>query len=156
MFFKSSKTKMFDNNDENGNNDFNPRNRAQSTSHLLSPDYGSMKSISPKQDRSTTPSSASSTSSPATGNSPKTNASSYLKFSSPNHKASSSSPPEDHFVMTIIRSPSTSSQRMQANEPVGATQTNEELSNNNKYFKSKVTAALNHMKYRKFEYLFAF
>jgi hypothetical protein len=26
---------------------------------------------------------------------------------------------------------------------------NEELSNNNKFFKSKVTAALNHMKYRK-------
>jgi hypothetical protein len=140
-----------DNLDENENGFFSTRCRTQSTSHLLSPDSASIKSSSPKQDRSTTPSTGSSTTSLVAGNSPKPNVSSFLQISSPNRKPSNSPPSEDRFVMTIIRSPSTSSPRLQPNEPpVGMTQTNEDLSNNNKFFKSKVTAALNHMKYRKF------
>jgi hypothetical protein len=150
MFFKPSKTNMFESNDEHTNGYFNPRYRAQSALHLLSPDSASNKSPLPKQDRSTTPSTASSTSSLATSSSPKTSLSSFLRISSPNRKESSSPPSDDRFIMTIIRSPSTSSQRMQAIEPVGTTVADGELSNSNKFFKSKVTAAFNHMKYRKF------
>ncbi|CAF2411983.1 unnamed protein product [Rotaria sp. Silwood2] len=135
---------MFDIRDDNTNNYFNSRYRTQSSSHLLSPDLVCVKPMSPQQDRSP----GLSTTSFAASNSPKANSSSFLKISSPNHKTSSSPSPEDRFVMTIIRSPSTSSQRILSTEPSGPTTTNEEFSNNNKFFKSKVTAALNHMKYR--------
>ncbi|CAF1114630.1 unnamed protein product [Adineta steineri] len=147
---------MFDdNNDDNATNSFfNPRYRAQSAAHLLSPDSATATTTatnSPKQDRSLMSSSDSSPSySFTTTNSPKTNLSSFLKVSSPTRKPNNSSPSDEQFVMTIIRSPSTSSQRiLQTNEPVGTTVVNEELANsNNKFLKSKVTAALNHMKYR--------
>ncbi len=150
MLNRLLKTKMSENNNDDDNNIiddyFNLRSRAQSTSHLLSPDSATIKSVSP------TPSSTSSTSSLVQGNSPKTNLSSFLKVSSPNHKSNNSPPsPENGLLMTIIRSPSTNSQRIPSNE---ATVINEELSNNNKFFKSKMTAALNHMKYRKFKNLF--
>jgi hypothetical protein len=150
---------MFENNGENTDDYFTPRHRAQSTSRLLPPDSTISKPVSSRQDQSSTPSSSSpssSTSSLATGNTSKINFSSFLKISSPNHKSNNSPPAEESFVMTIIRSPSTSSQRTQSNEPVGTTITNEELANNNNFFKNKVTAALNHMKYRKFRYLFIF
>jgi hypothetical protein len=158
MFFKalSAKAKMFENTDDYTDDYFTPRHRAQSTSHLLSPDSATIRSMSPRQDRST-PSPTSSISSLAPTNSPKNTLSSFLKISSPNRKTTSSPPSEDRFIMTIIRSPSTSSQqRAPVNDPVGTPVTNEELSNNNKFFKSKVTAALNHMKYRKFNYLNVF
>jgi len=147
---------MYENNDDNTDDYFNPPYRTQSSLRLLPPDSVTIKPVSQRQDLSPTPSSiSSSASSLTTGNSSKTNLSSFLKISSPNHKANSSSAPENHFLMTIIRSPSTSSQRTQSNESTGTTVTNEELSNN-KFFKNKVTAALNHMKYRKFKYFFYF
>ncbi|CAF0977220.1 unnamed protein product [Rotaria sp. Silwood1] len=136
---------MFDIHDDNTNEYFNSRYRTQSTSHLISPDLACAKPMSPQQDRSPTLSSKSSF---GTSSTSKINSSSFLKISSPNHKINNSPSPEDRFVMTIIRSPSTSSQRILSTEPSGPTITNEELSNNNKFFKSKVTAALNHMKYR--------
>jgi hypothetical protein len=137
-----------ENNDENTDDYFDSRPRTQSTSLLLPPDSVMIRPGSPRQDRSPSPSS-----SPLfTGNSPKTNLSSFLKISSPNPKTNNSPPLEERFLMTVIRSPSSNSQRIQSNEPSGATITNEELSNNNKFFKNKMTAALNHMKYRKFQY----
>jgi cysteine protease ATG4 len=143
MLNRLLKTKMFENNNNNDDDDDNNiddycnlRYRAQSTSHLLSPDSATIKSVS----------STSSTSSLTPGNSPKTNLSSFLKISSPKTHSPPSS--ENGFLMTIVRNPSTNSQRIQSNEPVGTPVTNEELSNNNKFFKSKMTAALNHMKYR--------
>jgi hypothetical protein len=60
--------------------------------------------------------------------------------------------------MTIIKSPSINSQRQSSNSvnDLATTTTtspsiimNEDVSNNGKFFKSKVTAAFNHMKYRK-------
>ncbi len=156
MSDKSLKTKMFENNDDNTDDFINLQHRIQSTSHRLAPDSAIIRPVSPKQDRSPTPSLASSTSSLATCNSPKTNISSFLKISSPLHKTNSSPPSDDRLVMTIIRSPSTSSQRIQSNESSGPTITNEELANNNKFFKNKVTAALNHMKYRSLGYLLIF
>lgn len=160
MFSKSSKTKMCENSDENIDDDINQRNRAQSTSHLLTPDSAIPKTILPtilpRQDRSPTPSTTSSTSSIAPGNSPKTNLTSFLKISSPLHKTNGTPSHEEGFVMTIIRSPSTSSQRTQSTEPTTPIVINDESANNNKFFKNKVTAALNHMKYRQFKYLFMF
>jgi len=156
MSDKSSKTKMFENNDDNTDDFFNLPHKIQSTTHRLAPDSAIIRPVSPKQDRSPTPSSASSTSSLATGNSPKTNLSSFLKISSPLHKTNSSPSSDDRLVMTIIRSPSTSYQRTQSNEPTGPTITNEELANNTNFLKNKMTAALNHMKYRSFGYLLIF
>ncbi|CAF1551485.1 unnamed protein product [Rotaria magnacalcarata] len=144
MSFKQSSAKMYEINDDNNNDYFNSRYRTQSTSYLVLNDSTSVKSLSPKQNRSET---ASAASSPIASSSSKINTSSQLRISSPNPKTSISSSPDDRFVMTIIRSPSTSSQRILSMEPVGPTVMNEELSNN-KFFKSKVTAALNHMKYR--------
>ncbi|CAF0875162.1 unnamed protein product [Adineta ricciae] len=124
----------------------NPRHRARSATHLLTPDMANARSTSSNQDRSLTPSS---TSSSVVSSSPKPTSSSFLKVSMPNGSSNSSpSSSDDLFVMTIIKSPSISSQRTQTNEPVGPTVVNEELSSNNKFLKSKVTAALNHMKYR--------
>ena len=140
------KTKMFDNNDDDDDDDdddyCNLRSRAQSTSHLISPDSTTTKPVSP----------TSSVSSLVPGNSSKTNLSSFLKISSP--KTNSPPASDNGLMMTIIRSPSTNSQRTQTNESANATVPNEELSNNNKFFKSKMTAALNHMKYRKIDVFF--
>lgn len=134
---------MLDINDDSSDDYFNHRYRAQSTSHLLSNDSNSSKSVSPKPDRSQTSLINSKKDTP-----------SFLKISSTSCKTLSSSPTEDRFVMTIIRSPSTSSQsRMLSTDSATTptpTPTHEESSNNSKFFKSKVTAALNHMKYRKF------
>lgn len=135
--------------EENSNGHFNPRYKAQSTSQLLSPDSVIVKSVS------STSSPTSSTSSLATSNSPKTSLSSFLKISLSNRKTTTTPPPppsEDHFVMTIIKSPSTNPQRATPNDPIPQSPitTNEDVSNNSKLFKSKVTAAFNHMKYRKF------
>ncbi len=143
--------------DENSNSHFNPRYKAQSTSELLTPDLVIVKSIS------STPSPASSTSSLAMSNSPKTNLSSFLKIPLPNRKTPTTpQSTEDRFIMTIIKSPSTNSSRVTSNSsndlltttppPQSTTTTNEDVSNNGKLFKSKVTAAFNHMKYRKFTY----
>ncbi|CAF0787181.1 unnamed protein product [Rotaria sordida] len=136
---------MFEIHDDNTNDYFNSRHRTQSSSHLRSPDLVSVKPMSPQQDRS---SQLSATSSLTTSNISKTNSSPFLRISTPIQKTNSSPPSDDRFVMTIIRSPSTSSQRILSTEPIGPIITNEESSNNNKFFKSKVTAALNHMKYR--------
>ncbi|UJR21316.1 hypothetical protein I4U23_024407 [Adineta vaga] len=147
MFFKSTKTKMFNGDDDHTHSFINPRHRAQSAIHLLTPDTANTRSTSSKPDRCLTPSSTSSTSSLTASSSPKTNFS-FLKVSSSNRKGSGSPPPDDRFLMTIIKSPSSNTQRIQNNEPVGTTVVNEELSSNNRFLKSKVTAALNHMKYR--------
>ena len=152
MIPKSSsvnKSQMIENSTDGLNGYYSPpRHRAQSTIHLLSPDSASAKSVTNRLERST-PSPASSTSSLAATNSPKASLSSFLKVSLSNRHVSDSPPPEDRFVMTIIRSPSTSSQRPPQNEPVGTPTASEDPSNNNKFLKSKVTAALNHMKYRR-------
>lgn len=151
MFFKASKTKMSNGDDDRAFSFINPRHRARSATHLLTPDIASTRSTSSNQDRSLTPSSTSSSSSLVVSNSPKPTSSSFLKVSTSNRSANSSpSSSDDLFVMTIIKSPAVSSQRTQTNESVGTTVVNEELSSNNKFLKSKVTAALNHMKYRKF------
>lgn len=133
--------------DENTNSYFNPRYKAQSTSELLSAEPITVKSIS----------ATSSTSSLTTSNSPKNNLSSFLKMSLTNRKTTVSRPTEDRFVMTIIKSPSSNSQRMPSNSSNDSYITtssttataNDDTSNNSKFLKSKVTAALNHMKYRK-------
>jgi hypothetical protein len=140
--------------DENSNSHFNPRYKAQSTSELLTPDLVIVKSIS------STPSPASSTSSLAMSNSPKTNLSSFLKIPLPNRKTTTTQSTEERFVMTIIKSPSINSQRISSTSsndlattipPATTTTMNEDVSNNSKFFKSKMTAAFNHMKYRKFK-----
>jgi hypothetical protein len=58
--------------------------------------------------------------------------------------------------MTIIKSPSINSQRISSTSSSDLSTTtpsaaiaNEDISNNGKFFKNKVTAAFNHMKYRK-------
>jgi hypothetical protein len=133
--------------EENSNSHSNLRYKAQSASQLLSPDLSII---------SLTPSPASSTSSLATSNSPKTNLSSFLKIPSPNRKTTVTQSTEDRFIMTIIKSPSINSQRQSSNSVNDLATTtspsiimNEDVSNNGKFFKSKVTAAFNHMKYRK-------
>lgn len=133
--------------EENSNGHFNLRCKAQSTSQLLSADTVMIKSIS------SSPSPASSTSSLSS----KTNLSSFLKIPLPNRKSTTPQPTEDRFVMTIIKSPSSNSQRISSTSsselsittPSTAITTNEDISNNGKFFKNKVTAAFNHMKYRK-------
>lgn len=150
MSHKFSKTKMLESYDENTDDNFDFRPRTQSTSHLLSPDSVTSRTISSRQDRSLTPSpTPSSSSSLILGASPKTTSISFHKNASSNHKTNVAPPPEDGFIMTIIRSPSTSSQRTPSNEPVTPPVANEELSNNGSFLRNKVTAALNHMKYRK-------
>lgn len=140
---------MFEKQDENADEDSDLRQRAQSTSHLLSPDSASNRSILSRQDRSLTPSpTPSSASSSILGSSPKATSVTYFKNAPSTHKPHTSSSPEDGFVMTIIRSPSTSSQRMQSIEPATPPVTNEDLPNNGSFLRNKVTAALNHMKYR--------
>jgi hypothetical protein len=136
--------------EENSNGHFSPRCKAQSTSQLLSADSMMVKSIS------STPSPASSTSSLATSTSSKTNLSSFLKIPLPNRKSTNPQPTEDRFVMTIIKSPSINSQRISSTSSSDLSTTtpsaaiaNEDISNNGKFFKNKVTAAFNHMKYRK-------
>jgi hypothetical protein len=140
--------------EENLNSHFNLRYKAQSTSQLLSQDSVIVKSIS------LTPSPASSTSSLATSNSPKTNLSSFLKIPLPNRKTTTTQSTEERFVMTIIKSPSINSQRIasiSSNDLATTIPTpppttmNEDVSNNSKFFKGKMTAAFNHMKYRKFK-----
>lgn len=141
--------------EDNSNSHFNPRYKAQSTSQLLSPDSIIVKSIT------SIPSPASSTSSLATSNSSKSNLTSFLKISLPNRKSTNTQPTEDRFIMTIIKSPSIASQRIQSNSSANLTAAtpslpppttmNEDVSNNSKFFKNKVTAAFNHMKYRKFK-----
>jgi len=139
--------------EENSNSHSNLRYKAQSTSQLLSPDSVIVKSIS------LTPSPSSSTSSLATSNSSKTNLSSFLKIPLPNRKTTTTQSTEERFVMTIIKSPSINSQRISSissNDlattiPPATTTMNEDVSNNSKFFKSKMTAAFNHMKYRKFK-----
>lgn len=139
---------MFESQDENVDEDFDLRQRAQSTSHLLLPGSALNRSITSKHDRSLTPSPTSSISSINAGNSPKNTTVSYFKNAPTTQKSNSSPSPDDGFIMTIIRSPSTSSQRMQSNESVTPPVTNEESPNNNNFLRNKVTAALNHMKYR--------
>ncbi|CAF0962779.1 unnamed protein product [Adineta ricciae] len=139
--------------DNNSNSHFNPRCKAQSTSQLLTPESATVKS------NSSTPSPASSTSSLAMSNSPKNSLSSFLKIPLPNRKSVVTQPAEDRFVMTLIKSPSTHSPRSSSNDfsiaattttshVPQATTTNEDTGNNSKFFKNKVTAAFNHMKYR--------
>ncbi|UJR28126.1 hypothetical protein I4U23_009382 [Adineta vaga] len=145
--------------EENSNGYFNPRYKAQSTSQLLTPDSIIVKSIP------STPSPSSSTSSLAASNSPKNSLSSFLKIPLPSRKSTVPQPTEDRFIMTIIKSPSNNRQRMSSNSSndltTAATTTittnaiqqtvttmNEESGNNSKFFKNKVTAAFNHMKYR--------
>jgi hypothetical protein len=140
--------------EDNSNGHFNPRYKAQSTSQLLSTDSVIVKSIS------ATPSPASSTSSLATSNSSKNNFSSFLKIPLPNRKSTLTQSAEDRFVMTIIKSPSTNSQRLASNSStdlatpppsiITTTPMNDDVSNNGKLLKNRVTAAFNHMKYRKF------
>ena len=153
MFNKSFTTKL-KMTEENSNGHFNPRYKAQSTSQLLSTDTVIIKS------KSATPSPASSTSSLAIQNSPKNSFASFLKIPLSNRKSPSPQSTEDRFIMTIIKSPSTNSQRMASTSsndlatplPPSTTITiNEDVSNNGKFFKNKVTAAFNHMKYRKFQ-----
>jgi hypothetical protein len=62
--------------------------------------------------------------------------------------------------MTIIKSPSSNSQRISSTSSSDlsitappTTVTNEDITNNGKFFKNKVTAAFNHMKYRKSNHL---
>ena len=146
--------------DENANSHFNPRCKAQSTSHLLSVDSSLMiKSLS------SSPSPASSTSSLANSHSSKSNLSSFLKIPLPSRKSTPTPPVEERFVMTIIRSPSINSQQR-----LSSTSSNdltraisppppppppvEDISNNSKFFKNKMTAAFNHMKYRTYTVFF--
>ena len=154
LIITTASTAMLDSTDDGIDDFFVSHSRTQSTSHLLSPDSAMMKPVSFKSDRST-PSPTPSVSSLTTAHSPKSGFSSFLKVNSPNRKASNSPPAEDRFVMTIIRSPSTSSQRpipppatTTTSESVASVTTPDDASNSNKFFKSKVTAALNHMKYR--------
>ncbi|CAF0852052.1 unnamed protein product [Rotaria sordida] len=133
--------------EDNSNGHFSPRYKAQSTSQLLLPDSISTKSIS----------STSSASSLAMSNSPKNNLSSFLKMSLSNRKTTITRPTEDRFIMTIIKSPSVNSQRASSNSSsefftapstLTTMTTNDDLQNNSKFLKNKVTAAFNHMKYR--------
>lgn len=129
-------------------NYFVPQDRVQlqSTPSITLPDSTLIKSVSSKQDQS---SSSSSSASSLSGNSPKSNTSSFLKVSPPNERKTNSTSPENGFLMTLIRSTSIQSQRNPSNEPVGAGVNNDEQSTNGKFIRNKVTAALNHMKYRK-------
>lgn len=142
--------------EENSNSHFNPRCKAQSTSHLLSTDSAMIKSLS------SSPSPASSTSSLATSHSSKSNLSTFLKIPLPSRKSTPTPPVEERFVMTIIRSPSVNSQRLSSNSSTDLTRAIsppppptpvEDISNNSKFFKNKMTAAFNHMKYRSFSFL---
>lgn len=135
--------------EDNSTGYFNPRYKAQSTSQLLSPDAVSVKFMS----------STSSTSSLAMPNTAKTHLTSFLKMTLPHRKSPTARPAEDRFVMTIIKSPSPHSQRVSSNSSndipttpssIASIAMNDDLANNSKMFKSKVTAAFNHMKYRKY------
>ena len=133
---------------------FNPRCKARSTSQLLSPNSVLVQPLVSKSDRSTP---HSSTSSLTMSTSSKLSLSSFLKVPLPSRKATVSQSSEDRFVMTIIKSPCNHSPRMPSTSSTDlvtpttmASPTSEEVATNNKFFKSKVTAALNHMKYRKF------
>ena len=151
MFYKSFLRKV-SMSEENSNGHFNPKYKAQSTSQLLSTDSVMIKSIS------ATTSPTSSTSSLAIPHSPKNHFSSFLKIPLSNRKSNlTQSTTEDRFVMTIIKSPSTNSQRIASNSsndltttPIPSITIHEDTTNNGKVLKNKVTAAFNHMKYRKF------
>jgi hypothetical protein len=147
MFCKTSpslirKSTVSDSNDDEINDYL-----IQSTSHLLPPDAAIQSSSITREDRSSPiPIGSSNTTSHI-----RSSLTSFLKISSPNRRLADSSPNDDRFVMTIIRSPSTGSQRpLPTNEPIVSSIANEDLSNSNKFFKSKMTAALNHMKYRSY------
>jgi hypothetical protein len=144
MFHKSSsskRTQTVDDNLHHTNGHFNPQYKAQSTSQLLSPNSIIVQSIALKSDQSTP---NSSTLSLATGNGTNTN------MPSPsNRRTIISQSTEDRFIMTLIKSPVDNSPRISSHDLVATTPVNEELPVNNKFFKSKVTAAFNHMKYRK-------
>ncbi|CAF4234005.1 unnamed protein product [Rotaria sp. Silwood2] len=133
--------------EDNSHGHFNPRYKAQSTSQLLLPDSISVKSIS----------STSSISSLAISHSPKSNISSFLKMSLSNRKTPTTRPTEDRFIMTIIKSPPSHYHRASSNSssdfssttsPLTITTMSDDLPNNSKFLKSRVTTAFNHMKYR--------
>lgn len=132
-------------------NYFVPTDKVQikPTLPLILPDPALFKSTSPKQDRSPPSSPTPSTISWTSTNSLPPNVNSFVKVSPSNDRTTASPSSENGLVLTLIQSPSGNSQRAPSNEPTGANVNNDELSNNGKFIKSKVTAALNHMKYRK-------
>ena len=119
---------------------------------LTLPDPSLFKSASSKQDPSSPSSPSPSTISWPSTNSLPPNVNSFVKISSPNDRTTASPSSENGLLMTLIQSSPSNSQRTPANELGGTSANNEELSNNSKFIKSKVTAALNHMKYRKYKY----
>ena len=121
--------------------------RSQSTSPRLMPSSIVNSSILVDQDP-LIPSPTSSITSLPSNHSPKNSLSSFFRVPSPHRKTPSSPSSEDRFMITFIRNPSTSPQRtstvteatVEIDEPQG--------NNGNTFFKGKVTAALNQMKYR--------
>ena len=112
--------------------------RRQSTLHFCSSNSTNFKLISSKQNQSS-----------IISNNSEANSSSFLKISSSNRQTNSSSPIKDHFVMTTIKRPLNSTQHISSNKSNRSIIINEELANNNKFLKNKMTAAFNHMKCRK-------
>lgn len=156
MFHKSASRKPKTAEDAvNGTNShFNPQYKARSTSQLLSPNSVIIPSTSSKSDRSAP---HASTSSLAASNSTKSNLSSLFKNPVSTRKTTISQSAEDRFIMTLIKTPIDTSPRIPSNSSadmmnsLATTPVNEDSAANNKFFKSKVTAAFNHMKYRKFD-----
>lgn len=154
IFNRLFKVNMADKTDDFIANYFAPHEKVQlqPTLPLTLPDPSLIKSASSKQDRSTPSSPSPSTISWTSANSFPPNVNSFVKISSPNDRTTASPSSENGLLMTLIQSSSTNSQRTPANELGGTNANNEELSNNGKFIKSKVTAALNHMKYRKYKH----
>ena len=154
MFHKSAsrKPKTAEDNVSGPNSYFNPQYKARSTSQLLSPNSVIVPSVSTKSDRSAP---HASTSSLATSTVTKSNASSLFKIPVANRKTIIAQSTEDRFVMTLIKSPVDTSSRIPSTSSndlpttIATTPVTEDSAANNKFFKSKVTAAFNHMKYRK-------
>jgi len=151
MFHKST-TKKGKIKDEQRKSHFNPQYKARSTSQLLSPNAIIHHSISPfKSDRSTPHASTTSlatTSTTSTTTSTRAHLASLLKIPLTNRQTVMSQSTEDRFVMTLIKTPIDNTPRTLSSEPIAMSPTTEESPTNGKLFKSRVTAAFNHMKYR--------
>ena len=128
--------------ESNSYNHFTPKYKAQSTSQLLLPNSINMKLI---------PLTSSALSLPMVSSS----SSSSCKFFLSNRKTTITQSSQDRYIMTLIRSPSNHSRHNSSNEfststsSLVTTLSTNDTSNNSKFLKNKVTAAFNHMKYRK-------
>lgn len=147
----SKKNKTTDDSLDRINCHFNPQYKARSTSQLLSPNSVIQQSISSKNDRSIPHLSTSSLATPTTA---KSNISSFFKNSLSIRKTTISQSTEGRFMMTLIKTSPENASRLpstNSNETSTPSSANDDFpsNTNNKFFKSKVTAALNHVKYRK-------